>query len=58
VDYLLGDGSRARQKLGWRPETSFLQLVHMMVDHDLLLARREKLLRDSDPVNATAMSVR
>ena len=47
ADYLLGDSSKAREKLGWQPEVSFEQLVKMMVAHDLELARQEKLLRDA-----------
>ena len=47
VDHLHGDASRARSILGWKPDTSFEQLVQMMTDHDLALARREKILRDS-----------
>ncbi len=35
VDTLLGDSTRARDELGWVPETSFKQLVEMMVDADL-----------------------
>jgi GDPmannose 4,6-dehydratase len=35
VDLLVGDSSRARTALGWRPKTSFEELVHMMVDADL-----------------------
>jgi GDPmannose 4,6-dehydratase len=35
VDLLLGDSSKARQKLGWRPRVSFQELVRMMVDADL-----------------------
>lgn len=35
VDTLLGDSTRARNELGWKPETSFKQLVEMMVDADL-----------------------
>jgi GDPmannose 4,6-dehydratase len=44
VDYLQGDSSKGRQILGWKPETSFEQLVQMMVDSDLGMARREKML--------------
>ena len=44
VDYLLGDSSKARNVLGWTPKTSFTQLVHSMVDHDLGLARQENTL--------------
>jgi GDPmannose 4,6-dehydratase len=31
----VGDPSRARERLGWRPELSFEQLIHRMVDADL-----------------------
>jgi GDPmannose 4,6-dehydratase len=42
VDLLLGDPSKARQKLGWRHKTSFADLVKEMVDSDLALVRLEK----------------
>jgi GDPmannose 4,6-dehydratase len=35
VDHLVGDASKARERLGWTPQTSFRQLVEMMVDADL-----------------------
>jgi GDPmannose 4,6-dehydratase len=35
VDLLIGDASKARDKLGWKPEVGFDQLVRMMVDADL-----------------------
>ena len=35
VDHLLGDASKARTKLGWRPRVSFDELVTMMVDADV-----------------------
>src|SRR5258707_11751803 len=41
VDELIGDASKARQKLGWKPKTSFAQLVKEMVAGDLAIARRE-----------------
>jgi GDPmannose 4,6-dehydratase len=41
VDLLIGDASKARQKLGWKPKTSFAELVSEMVASDLLAARRE-----------------
>ncbi len=41
VDYLMGDSSKARRLLGWAPETSFRQLVRMMVDSDLRKAQLE-----------------
>jgi len=41
VDTLLGDSSKAREKLGWKPEATFLSLVKDMVAADLELARRD-----------------
>jgi GDPmannose 4,6-dehydratase len=35
VDLLVGDASKARAVLGWRPEVDFDELVKLMVDHDL-----------------------
>jgi len=34
VDVLMGDYTRAREKLGWEPTVRFAELVRMMVDHD------------------------
>ena len=42
VDLLLGDASKAREKLGWEPKLSFKALGRRMVDHDLVLARQEQ----------------
>ncbi|MGD1072306.1 MAG: GDP-mannose 4,6-dehydratase [Bryobacteraceae bacterium] len=44
VDYLLGDASKARQQLGWKPRMDFRELVRRMVEHDLDQARQESLL--------------
>lgn len=44
VNYLLGDASKAREKLGWTPKVSFVQLIDMMIAADLELARKEKTL--------------
>ncbi|HRZ40143.1 MAG TPA: GDP-mannose 4,6-dehydratase [Candidatus Omnitrophota bacterium] len=41
VDLLLGDSTRARQKLGWSPKVSFEGLVKMMVDADTELVRKQ-----------------
>jgi len=41
VDLLIGDASKARQKLGWKPKTTFTQLVKEMIAGDLEAARRE-----------------
>lgn len=35
VDLLIGDPSKARQKLGWKPTVTFQELIDMMVQHDL-----------------------
>ncbi len=42
VDVLLGDASKAAEKLNWRPTTSFESLARMMVEHDRDLAQRER----------------
>ncbi len=44
VDMLLGNASKAKEKLGWKPKTGFSALVSMMVDEDL------KVLRQGDGV--------
>jgi GDPmannose 4,6-dehydratase len=40
VDHLIGDYSKAKEKLGWEPRTSFEELVKLMVDSDIELLRR------------------
>jgi GDPmannose 4,6-dehydratase len=47
VDLLLGDSSKARRVLGWEPKVSFKELVRLMVDHDLELARQENLRKQA-----------
>jgi GDPmannose 4,6-dehydratase len=42
VDILLGDASKAREKLGWKPEVTFDQLIDIMVEYDFGLAVKEK----------------
>ena len=39
VDQLVGDATKAREKLGWKPEVTFEGLVKKMVDHDLTLLK-------------------
>jgi GDPmannose 4,6-dehydratase len=51
VDHLVGDASKAKEKLGWEPRTSFRDLIEMMVDADL-----ERLARA--PVQAGAPRAR
>ncbi len=45
VDLLLGDATKAKEKLGWTSNTSFERLVEIMVDHDLELAADEAHLK-------------
>jgi len=42
VDLLLGDPSKAKKILGWEPKTSFKELVRLMIEADLTLAKREQ----------------
>jgi len=41
VEYLLGDPSKARTKLGWKPKVGFKNLVHMMIDNDMAELKKE-----------------
>ena len=45
VETLLGDASRAREKLGWQPRTRFAELVSEMVREDLSEAQRDELVK-------------
>jgi GDPmannose 4,6-dehydratase len=45
VETLLGDPTKARQRLGWRPQTQFHELVREMVRADLQAAERDGLVR-------------
>jgi GDPmannose 4,6-dehydratase len=45
VDCLIGDASKARAKLGWKPRTTFKELVRRMVEFDLHLAEQERHLQ-------------
>lgn len=44
VDVLCGDASKARARLGWQPRVGFEELVRIMVESDLELARQERTL--------------
>jgi GDPmannose 4,6-dehydratase len=41
VELLIGDAAKARQQLGWEPKVKFKELVKLMVEHDMELAKRE-----------------
>jgi GDPmannose 4,6-dehydratase len=45
VETLLGDPTKAREKLGWVPKTTFAELVEEMVRSDLEEAQRDELCR-------------
>jgi len=47
VDLLIGNPEKARRQLGWEPKVRFRELVQIMVDADLELARRERAIRDA-----------
>jgi GDPmannose 4,6-dehydratase len=53
VGYLLGDSSKAQKDLDWIPQVNFEQLVQKMVDSDLLLAEREKVLLENKLIAPT-----
>ena len=53
VDHLLGDSTKARKKLNWKPDVNFSELVEMMVDHDIKEAVREKVLLDQKLLTPT-----
>jgi len=47
VNVLLGDATKARNLLGWRPKVDFKQLTRMMVDSDMEFAQRDRALADA-----------
>tara|TARA_B100001996_G_scaffold374870_1_gene354084 strand:- start:2618 stop:3649 length:1032 start_codon:yes stop_codon:yes gene_type:complete len=53
VGYLLGDPTKAKGNLSWEPKTSFDQLVKMMVDYDLELAKKEAVLIKENLIKPT-----
>ncbi len=52
VDLLLGDATKARKALGWEPKVDFKELVRLMIDHDLELARHELQQKESGLIGA------
>jgi GDPmannose 4,6-dehydratase len=49
VELLKGDFSKARTKLGWEPKVNFDELVKLMTDHDLELAKQEAAAQQIKP---------
>jgi GDPmannose 4,6-dehydratase len=48
VDLLLGDAAKAKAELGWQPKVTFKGLAEMMVKADLELAKRERVVAESE----------
>lgn len=47
VDLLIGDPAKAKKKLGWEPKVKFKELVRIMVESDLNLARQESAVKQT-----------
>ena len=47
VDLLLGDSSKARNELNWKPKYNLDMLIDEMVENDLELAKKEKILKEN-----------
>jgi GDPmannose 4,6-dehydratase len=47
VEVLRGDATKAREVLGWEPRVDFSELIKMMVEHDIDLARRERAVNQA-----------
>ena len=45
VETLLGDASKARLELNWRPRTTFAELVREMAEEDLQIAEKDALIK-------------
>ena len=50
VELLIGDPAKARRQLGWEPQVRFKELVQIMVEHDLAVARQEAQIASLEPV--------
>lgn len=46
VETLLGDPTKAKEKLGWEPKITFEEMVHEMMENDLELAKRDALVKE------------
>jgi GDPmannose 4,6-dehydratase len=49
VELLIGDPAKAARQLGWKPKVRFKELVKIMVDHDLDMAKRESQIAKLPP---------
>ena len=57
VELLLGDSAKARTELGWTPRYDLAQLTKEMMEEDIKLARREKLLAEHGLVTASPREI-
>jgi len=48
VDLLIGNPQKAKSQLGWEPKTTFKDLVSLMVDEDMKVARQEQALAQAN----------
>ena len=46
VETLLGDPSKAKEKLGWEPKITLEEIVHEMMENDINIAKRDSLVKD------------
>ena len=53
VDYLLGDSTKAKKELGWKPKFSLDDLIDAMVESDLNLAKQEEVLLKENLIHPT-----
>lgn len=53
VDYLLGDATKANSQLGWKPKHSLDDLIDLMIDSDLQLAKKEQVLLNEKLIHPT-----
>jgi len=56
VDILLGDATKAREVLGWKPRVTFKALARMMMEHDWEAAKEERVLADHRAKNGKKKS--
>ena len=46
VETLLGDSTKAKEKLGWKPKITLEEMVHEMMENDIKIAKRDSLVKD------------
>jgi len=46
VETLLGDPTKAKEKLGWEPKITLKEMVHEMMEHDINIAKRDSLVKE------------